>query len=939
MVARLTRSSPLAVCCLLAHLAIANPDTHLDGVELARQGNTASAIQILSALYEQEPSQALVHDLIAIAHWHLDDGLALHWAEQLDDSSVPPDYTLHALARSYRNLGHFERALQTYGQCRQRWPADRDCQLGEALVLAEQGQHLAALAAINTMLAAEPEAADLYAYRGYIYRQSELWLQAADDYRQAAEYAPADSQYRQLQIVSLLDLGAVVQAGQLAESYPASVDQPLRERLAGDLAARHINWIDLPNREPALRQVRIDRAHQSLTEARAVSESPERQKFDYLLLADRERRPETVLAMAATMRGADAGESENSGENQDGSESEDAGGGQGEFDVLANDSDPDVDVLTLTNDEVIESVGSLSIVDGKIVFNPDDSHNSLAEGETANVTVSYTVQDPSGKTSTAELTITVTGTNDIPEVILTGNSVEENSAGGTVIGDLSAIDPDLTDTHSFEIVGDSPFEIVDDQLVVADGAVIDYEANSSIEVEVQVTDNNGGSSTKTFTINVEDINEGPQANAVTGVATEGAGAIAFDVLANDVDPDGDSLTLINVQVTKSTGSVPIVGGKVVFNPDDSHNSLAEGETADVTVSYTVQDLEEGIELPDYVLEVIAGAHLQLREPEQALKVIDAMSATAVSSFNVQVMRLYALEESGHYTEAVAVADALMAREPEWRYFPGLLEPERNNARFRAERLAAMMRAYGNRLAEAEERLDPLVDGAPLSAEARADRAAVYQWRGWPQAATQEYLINLSHTPEHPDSHLGLANLYAQRGQFAQAEQHWQALQPLADTQRMVRARESFDRQHGWALDQRFGHTESTGNTQGDREFRSSTELRSPVFGEGWRGYLGSDYQRADFPEGSGRERVDRLGVNRRQPQFEWYAGAHRAHFNDNGNGLHGGLRWLPDDHWYMGLALATNAPETPLRGRNQDVGADRVELSGGWRASESRRID
>src|SRR5690606_10767075 len=104
-----------------AHLAMASPDAHQKAVEMARQGNTAAALETLQTLYHSQPSQALLYDLIAIAHWHLDDSLTLHWAEQPDDSSVPPDYTLPALARSYRNLGHFERALQTYGQCRQRW--------------------------------------------------------------------------------------------------------------------------------------------------------------------------------------------------------------------------------------------------------------------------------------------------------------------------------------------------------------------------------------------------------------------------------------------------------------------------------------------------------------------------------------------------------------------------------------------------------------------------------------------------------------------------------------------------------------------------------------------------------------------------------------------------------------------------------------------------
>ena len=107
------------------------------------------------------------------------------------------------------------------------------------------------------------------------------------------------------------------------------------------------------------------------------------------------------------------------------------------FDVLANDSDIDGDTLTLTDAAVTEGNGSVSVVNGQVVFNPDASHNALAQGDTDEVTVTYTVEDAAGVESTAELTITVTGTNDAPDVSLSNTSVDENVTGGTVIGALA----------------------------------------------------------------------------------------------------------------------------------------------------------------------------------------------------------------------------------------------------------------------------------------------------------------------------------------------------------------------------------------------------------------------------------------------------------------------------------------------------------------------
>ena len=208
------------------------------------------------------------------------------------------------------------------------------------------------------------------------------------------------------------------------------------------------------------------------------------------------------------------------------------GAGVVSFDVLANDSDIDGDALTLTSAEVTSGDGSVTIENGEVVFNPDDSHNALADGETAEVTVSYTVQDINGTEDTAN-SITVTGTNDAPDVSLTGSSVDENAVGGTIVGDLAAIDPDNGDSHTYAVNdASSPFEVVDGQLVVKDGAELNYEDNNSVDVDVTVTDAEGASTTKTFTVDLNDMS----ASAPTiSVSADGG----FSTSLSGSDPMGD----------------------------------------------------------------------------------------------------------------------------------------------------------------------------------------------------------------------------------------------------------------------------------------------------------------------------------------------------------------------------------------------------------------
>ncbi|MBL4602699.1 MAG: cadherin-like domain-containing protein, partial [Emcibacteraceae bacterium] len=65
--------------------------------------------------------------------------------------------------------------------------------------------------------------------------------------------------------------------------------------------------------------------------------------------------------------------------------------------------------------------------------------------------------------------------------------------------------------------------------------------------------------------------------------------LTIDVLANDVDADGDALTLTNVVVGASQGTASIVGNEINFDPGTDFDYLDTNETADVTITYTVSD--------------------------------------------------------------------------------------------------------------------------------------------------------------------------------------------------------------------------------------------------------------------------------------------------------------------------------------------------------------
>ena len=109
------------------------------------------------------------------------------------------------------------------------------------------------------------------------------------------------------------------------------------------------------------------------------------------------------------------------------------------------------------------------------------------------------------------------------DIALANSTVAENSAAGTIVGSLSAIDPDAGDTASFMLIDDADglFAIDNGNLVVA--GALDYETAASHQVTVRVTDSAGHSYDEAFTIGVTDVAEGEilgdgNDNTLTGTA-------------------------------------------------------------------------------------------------------------------------------------------------------------------------------------------------------------------------------------------------------------------------------------------------------------------------------------------------------------------------------------------------------------------------------------
>ncbi|CAE6904890.1 COG2931 RTX toxins and related Ca2 -binding proteins [Vibrio sp. B1FIG11] len=242
------------------------------------------------------------------------------------------------------------------------------------------------------------------------------------------------------------------------------------------------------------------------------------------------------------------------------------------IDVLPNDTDVDGDTLTIVNASVPAEQGTVEIVDGKLVFTPADNFNGEA-------TISYTVSDGELEDS-AEVSITVNPINDAP-VANDDNAVTDEDTPVTI--DVLTNDTDV-DGDTLTIVNASvpadqgTVEIVDGKLVFTPADNFNGEATISYTVSDGVLEDSAEVS-----VTVNPINDAPVANDDSAVTDEDT-PVTINVLPNDTDVDGDTLTIVNASVPVDQGAVEIVDGKLVFTPAENFNGEA-------TISYTVSDGE------------------------------------------------------------------------------------------------------------------------------------------------------------------------------------------------------------------------------------------------------------------------------------------------------------------------------------------------------------
>jgi len=231
--------------------------------------------------------------------------------------------------------------------------------------------------------------------------------------------------------------------------------------------------------------------------------------------------------------------------------------GNGLVAVLANDTDADGDTLSITGFD--QGTNGIIVQEGNsLKYTPDADYNGADN-------FGYEISDGNGGTATATVNVTINPVNDAPAAVDDTISVDEDSnVPVAVLANDTDVDGDTLSITGFDQGTNGTVEQVENSLRYTPNA--NYNGADSFGYEI--SDSNGGTATATVYVTINPINDAPAAVDDSAVVDEDSNVV-IDVLANDTDVDGDTLSIAEFP-QGSHGTVELADNKLRYTPNANY---------------------------------------------------------------------------------------------------------------------------------------------------------------------------------------------------------------------------------------------------------------------------------------------------------------------------------------------------------------------------------
>ena len=267
--------------------------------------------------------------------------------------------------------------------------------------------------------------------------------------------------------------------------------------------------------------------------------------------------------------------------------------------VLSNDSDPDGDALSGNTTPVVAPQHGVLVLnaDGSYAYTPDANYNGSDS-------FSYQLVDADGGTSVATVTFTIQATNDAPSTVGVIGTLHANDGDAVNLSTAGHFtDPD-GDTLAYTATGLPSGLTIDPGTGVISGTLPGNASSAApggaYTITVQADDGHGGLVSQFFTFMATNLSPVAAADVATGSED---GTISGNVLGNDVDPDGDALSINTTPVAapQHGGLVLHADGSYVYTPNANYSGAdsfsyqlidADGGTSVGTVALVVQSVND-----------------------------------------------------------------------------------------------------------------------------------------------------------------------------------------------------------------------------------------------------------------------------------------------------------------------------------------------------------